>query len=226
LSTPLRKTKAGLEGQVFWEEFPGTVGTIFEESYRRAMRDQVTVAFESIYSPLQRWFDVRAYPSRDAISLYFLDVTERKLAESTLAAERNVLEQIALGTALLRILETLALDTEAQSTDGMLCSVLLFDEAGKKLPAWRRPQPAARLLRRHRWRLDWTEGWIVRHRCPLAQTSFCRGHFQRPTLGGLQGTGGDSRSGGVQFHANHFEQRRPAGDAGHVLPTAAPAQRA
>ena len=130
---PLRKTKAGLEGQVFWEEFPGTVGTIFEESYRRAMRDQVTVAFESFYSPLQRWFDVRAYPSRDAISLYFLDVTERKLAESTLAAERNVLEQIALGTALLRILETLALDTEAQSTDGMLCSVLLFDEAGKKL---------------------------------------------------------------------------------------------
>jgi PAS domain S-box-containing protein len=130
---PLRKTREGLEGKVFWDEFPGTVGTIFEDSYRRAMAEQVTVGFESFYPPLERWFDVRAYPSRDGISLYFLDVTERKLAEGTLAAERNVLEQIAIGAPLPEVLETLARDTEAQSTDGMLCSVLLFDEGRQKL---------------------------------------------------------------------------------------------
>jgi PAS domain-containing protein len=130
---PMGKTVANLAGKVYWEEFPGTLGTIFEESYHRARREQKMVSFESFYSPLESWFDVRAYPSRDGISIYFLDITERKMAQGMLAAERNVLEQIAVGGALPKTLETLALDTETQSTDGRLCSILLFDEARQRL---------------------------------------------------------------------------------------------
>ncbi len=131
--SPLGKSSDGLIGKIFWEEFPGTVGTIFEQSYRRAMDEGVTVSFEAFYPPLERWFDVRAYPARDGLSLYFLNITERKMAQGMLAAERNVLEQIAIGAELPEILETLARDTEAQSTDGMLCSMLLLDPAGQKL---------------------------------------------------------------------------------------------
>ena len=133
LFKPLQKTRASMAGKFLWDEFPEIAGTIFEQSYRRAVREKTAVAFEALYPPLQSWFDVRAYSLRDGLAIYFLDITERKRAERTLAAERHVLERITTGATLPEILETLALDMEAQSTDGMLCSVLLFDEAAQKL---------------------------------------------------------------------------------------------
>ena len=81
---PLQKAGAIVLGKVFWEEFPDTVGTIFETSYRRAMRERVTVAFEAFYPALKSWFDVRAYPLNRGLSLYFLDITDRKRAEEGL----------------------------------------------------------------------------------------------------------------------------------------------
>jgi PAS domain S-box-containing protein len=129
----LSKNSSNLVGKNYFDEFPGTRGTVFEESYLRVSQGEGMVSFEAFYPPLESWFDVRAYPSRDGISIYFLDITERKTAQGLLAAERNVLEQIAIGASLPKILETLARDTEAESTDGMLCSILLFDETNKKL---------------------------------------------------------------------------------------------
>ena len=62
-----------------------------------------------------------------------LDITERKQAEVLLAAEKKVLELIATGTAMPEVLDTMMRETEAQSTDGMLCSVLLADEKRQRL---------------------------------------------------------------------------------------------
>jgi signal transduction histidine kinase/ActR/RegA family two-component response regulator len=59
----------------------------------------------------------------------FGEITQRKRAEDALAAEKNVLSQIATGVALPIVLDTLVRGVEAQSNDGMICSVLLFDEA-------------------------------------------------------------------------------------------------
>ncbi|MDF0676026.1 MAG: PAS domain S-box protein [Nitrospira sp.] len=61
------------------------------------------------------------------------EITERKQAELLLAAEKRVLELIAIGAALPEVLDTLTRETEAQSTEGMLCSVLLADEEGQRL---------------------------------------------------------------------------------------------
>jgi PAS domain S-box-containing protein len=89
---PLGKSSASVTGKNFWDEFPDLLGTIFETSYRRAVCDQVTVSFEAYYPALKIWADVRAYPSRDGLSLYFLDTTERKNAseerEQLLESER------------------------------------------------------------------------------------------------------------------------------------------
>ncbi len=89
---PLQKTRSNLIGKHFWDEFPEAVGTVFEQSYRRAMSERVTVRVEAFYSPLARWIDVRVYPSRDGISLYFLDVTDRKLAEEAQARLAAIVE--------------------------------------------------------------------------------------------------------------------------------------
>ena len=49
------------------------------------------VSFEQYYPPLDTWFDVRATPSDDGLSVYFHDITDRVRAEqdaARLAGER------------------------------------------------------------------------------------------------------------------------------------------
>ena len=40
--------------------------------------------FEQFYRPTQAWAEVHAYPSREGISVYFRDITNRKCAEEAL----------------------------------------------------------------------------------------------------------------------------------------------
>jgi PAS domain S-box-containing protein len=66
-------------GRNHWELFPEARGTIIEREYFRAVRDQVPVEFEVWYEPQQRWYAVRAYPTRQGgLSACFCDTTKRK----------------------------------------------------------------------------------------------------------------------------------------------------
>jgi PAS domain S-box-containing protein len=86
----LQRPRTGLLGRNLWTEFPAAVGAVFEREYLRAMAEQVPVQFEAPYAPLGVWFEVRAYPSADSLSIYFHDVTARKLAEQEIReSERN-----------------------------------------------------------------------------------------------------------------------------------------
>ncbi|WP_436344766.1 ATP-binding protein [Natronorubrum sp. FCH18a] len=68
-----------LLGKTIWEEFPAAIRQQFEQQYERAMYEQETVSFEGYYpEPLDKWFEVRAYPSDTGLSVYFRDITERK----------------------------------------------------------------------------------------------------------------------------------------------------
>jgi PAS domain S-box-containing protein len=64
-----------------WEQFPEAVGSVFEDEYRRAVTTGTPASFEAYYPPLGRWFDVRAWPTQDGLSVYFHDVTERRRAQ-------------------------------------------------------------------------------------------------------------------------------------------------
>lgn len=77
----LQRDRHDLIGANMWEEFPETLGTVFEAEYRRAVTEQKTTSFEMWFPRLGRWFDVRAFPSRDGLAVYFRDVTDRKQAE-------------------------------------------------------------------------------------------------------------------------------------------------
>lgn len=77
---PLDKTRANLLGKNYWEEFPDVVGTIVEKNFRHAVENRVRVEFEVFSPPLNAWFEMRAYPARDGLSIYFLDITGKKLA--------------------------------------------------------------------------------------------------------------------------------------------------
>ena len=73
-----------LIGKGMWDEFPEAVGGPFYETYKRAMDDQEFATCESYYAPLGIWIEVRAYPSREGLTVFFADVTERKEAETRL----------------------------------------------------------------------------------------------------------------------------------------------
>ena len=66
-------------GRDFWGTFPGAAESDLGARYRAAVADQVTVEFDNFYGPRGRWFEIRAYPSKDGgLSVYFRDITGRK----------------------------------------------------------------------------------------------------------------------------------------------------
>ncbi|WP_427159896.1 GAF domain-containing protein [Aliinostoc sp. HNIBRCY26] len=73
----LQKNRNELLGQNIWETFPAIVGTSFEREYQKAVAQQTSVEFEEFYPPLDKCFAVHAYPSKDGISVYFQDITEK-----------------------------------------------------------------------------------------------------------------------------------------------------
>jgi PAS domain S-box-containing protein len=61
------------------------------------MTEQVPIGFTEFYPPLAVWFEVHAYPSKDGISIYFQDVTDRKQAEENLRDREQFLRSIYEG---------------------------------------------------------------------------------------------------------------------------------
>ena len=74
-------------GRCIWDIYPVTVGTRFEMELRRAVAEQKPSTFEYFYPPRDAWYENRLYPSTDGLSIFFLEITERKRAEERLAAD-------------------------------------------------------------------------------------------------------------------------------------------
>ncbi|MFC0251873.1 sensor domain-containing protein [Massilia consociata] len=78
-------TPQALLGRTYLECFPDAQGTRFELAYRQAMRERIAVHIEDYYPPWGRWFENHIYPAADGISVFFHEITERKVAEQLLA---------------------------------------------------------------------------------------------------------------------------------------------
>lgn len=94
-------------GTNIWEKFPEAVGGRYYREYHRALRDNVSVWFEDHYAPLNLWTEIRAYPSEDGLAIYFLDISERKIAEEKIhsLAYYDKLTRLPNRELLLRRLE-------------------------------------------------------------------------------------------------------------------------
>lgn len=73
-----------LVGQNLWHVFPEAVGGVFYETYHRAMRTNAFASCDAFYEPLSLWFEARAYPVPDGLTIFFMDITQRKNSEATL----------------------------------------------------------------------------------------------------------------------------------------------
>ncbi|MDP4159093.1 MAG: PAS domain S-box protein [Bacillota bacterium] len=85
------KTREELLGKVFWKVVPQARGTLLEHNYRKAVIDYEPITFE-----LQndRWYQVIVYPSKVGISVYYRDITERKLASENLIKSKEEMVSI------------------------------------------------------------------------------------------------------------------------------------
>ncbi len=114
----LGRRREDLVGKHIWTEFPEGVGQPFERAYRKAMDERVDVFLEEYYPPWDRWFENRVYPSRDGISIFFHDITERKRAEAALKASevryQSVIAAMAEGV-VMRNAEGVILDCNASA---------------------------------------------------------------------------------------------------------------
>ncbi|QLK27905.1 PAS domain-containing protein [Natrinema zhouii] len=121
--TLLKRSREELIGRVMWDEFPQTVETQFPDGFHHAMDEQVPVSFEIYHTPLETWFEARAYPSETGLSVYMRDVSERKAQETTLAQHAAVVE------AIRDAVVTLDRDREIVTANGATKSVLGVDRS-------------------------------------------------------------------------------------------------
>ncbi|WP_298991972.1 SpoIIE family protein phosphatase [uncultured Pseudokineococcus sp.] len=97
----LGRRRDELLGRVVWDLFPAAAepGSPFDVEYRRAVAEGRPRTFEAYYpAPLDGWYEVRAFPVDDGLSVYFTDVTERRALqerEVQEAARREVLSRVS-----------------------------------------------------------------------------------------------------------------------------------
>ncbi len=154
------KRRAETLDRNFWQLWPEAADPSrkYWAEYHRVMRERVPVQFEEYYPPLDRWTDVRVYPTGDGgIAVFYRDISEKKRAEELARAEerrraefeqqligivshdlRNPITAISLGIASLlrredlaeRALKTLVrIQSSAERASRMVRDLLDFTKA-------------------------------------------------------------------------------------------------
>lgn len=104
----LKRQRQDLLGKGIWDEFPEAIGSIFQQQYEKACREQITVRFIEYFSPLNAWFEVVAYPVTDGLAVYFRDITQ----------ERSNQQLLHLLETAVSIQNDILLITKAEPIDG------------------------------------------------------------------------------------------------------------
>ena len=91
-----------LIGRSFWEAVPAARTMVSEQRYRDAVESGLPVIFEEhAPEPVDRWFEVRAWPTPDGLSVHFHEITERHRAQDLADAAAARVELLARTTQQL-----------------------------------------------------------------------------------------------------------------------------
>jgi len=80
----LNRCPEDLIGKNIWAEFPEAVRAPYYETYHHALRTQQFGQCEAFFAPVGRWLEARAYPSKEGLTIFLLDISERKNYEMAL----------------------------------------------------------------------------------------------------------------------------------------------
>jgi PAS domain S-box-containing protein len=67
-----------------WSSSPLMENLVLEKHFRKAMAERVTLRFEQYSDHFRQWFEITIHPSGTGLSVFFRNITERKVAEEEL----------------------------------------------------------------------------------------------------------------------------------------------
>lgn len=111
----LRRSRTELLGRLLTEGLPALAGTTVEQELRAAVATGEPRSFEVTAPLLDGWYDVRAFPGPEGLSVYLHDVTERRSGEEQRLAARAAADAASNRLALLATVSddlSSTLDTE------------------------------------------------------------------------------------------------------------------
>jgi PAS domain S-box-containing protein len=90
-----------LLGRVVWDVFPLPEDSPTRLAMARVMAEGTPSHHETYYAPLDKWFEVHAYPTPEGVTAYYHDISKRKRAELDLRASeelnRRIVEAVPAG---------------------------------------------------------------------------------------------------------------------------------
>jgi len=96
LGTP----KSKILNHYLWEVFSDSIDSESYKKYHEAIETNQAVHFEDYYPPLEKWYEISAYPSDTGLSVYFKDITDRKTSEIQLKELNQNLQKQARELAI------------------------------------------------------------------------------------------------------------------------------
>lgn len=91
----LGKAKEEMLNNNLWDIFSDSLDSVSHKLYHEAIEFNRVVHFEDHYTPLNKWYEISAYPAGNGLSVYFKDITERKVSENSLKELNKSLQKHA-----------------------------------------------------------------------------------------------------------------------------------
>ena len=85
-------------GRDIWQVYPSAKSLKFYTESQRSLDEQIPVNFQEFFAELNLWLDVSSYPSDKGLSIYFKDITGKKMAEEKIKVANERYEMVASTT--------------------------------------------------------------------------------------------------------------------------------
>lgn len=99
------RTPESLMGKHIWTEFPEVVSLPFYNACLNAFESQKAHISVEYFSSYGKWFENRIYPTPDGLTIYFTDITEKKVIEKALveseAFNKGILSSLTAHIAVI-----------------------------------------------------------------------------------------------------------------------------
>lgn len=119
-----KQNKDELIGKSIWDAFPDAFDSNSYHQLQQASEQITAVHFEEFWPIINRWVEVHAYPSLEGLSVYLRDISDRKLMETSLTTEREL---------LLVTLRSIGDGVIATDKNG---KVILMNKTAERLSGW------------------------------------------------------------------------------------------
>jgi PAS domain S-box-containing protein len=119
----LARPRNEIIGYNLWEVYSDSIDSESYREYHRAVETNQVIRFEDYYPPLNKWYEISAFPSDSGLSVYFKDVTERLNYIKAIEEQNKKLMEISwmhshvVRAPLAKIMGLIALMKDSKNND-------------------------------------------------------------------------------------------------------------